>query len=217
MNNIELKEKRKKLGLTQDMLAKELGVDRRTVINYEKGEVIPESKVKLLDVIFKENVKPEAIPIRHYNEMSVMYVPLVNRYAYGGYQNGHEDPEYIESLPKIPWSDDIEHKGEYLCFEYKGESMFDGTPDSYLDGDILLCRKIRKDFWKSKLHINQWDFVIVHRENGIVVKRIIKHDVEKGILTLHSLNDYFEDYEVDLRDVDQILNVVDVKRNKNRR
>jgi len=52
MTPLELKENRKRIGLTQDGLAKELGVDRRTIINYEQGEVIPESKVKLLHIIF---------------------------------------------------------------------------------------------------------------------------------------------------------------------
>ena len=44
MNALEIKEKRKKLGLTQDELAKKLGVSLKTISNYEKGEVIPESK-----------------------------------------------------------------------------------------------------------------------------------------------------------------------------
>ena len=157
----------------------------------------------------------EAIAV-DFKEMTTMYVPLVNQYAYGGYMNGFGDLEYIDSLPKIPFSADQEHRGEYLCFEVKGDSMDDGTVDAILERDILLCRNIRKDYWKSKLHINKWDFVIVHREKGIVVKRIIKHDVELGLLTLHSLNEEYEDFEVHLKDVAQILNIVDIKRNRKR-
>ena len=48
---IDVKKIRKELGMTQLDLAKELGVDRRTIINYEKGETIPQSKVKLLHFI----------------------------------------------------------------------------------------------------------------------------------------------------------------------
>jgi len=99
----------------------------------------------------------------------------------------------------------------------KGDSMDDGSHESYLERDILLCRNVRKDFWKSKLHINKWDFVIVHKDNGICVKRIIKHDVEKGIITCHSLNDYYEDFDMDLRDVTKIFNIVDIQRKRNRR
>jgi len=51
MNALDLKTKRKEKKLTQDQLAELIGVDRRTIINYEKGEVIPDSKVKLIHFI----------------------------------------------------------------------------------------------------------------------------------------------------------------------
>lgn len=149
--------------------------------------------------------------------LSVMHVPLVNQYAYAGYMSGSGDMEYIETLPKIPFVLDKEYKGEYLCFEVKGDSMDDESHQSYLEGDILLCRNIRKEYWKSKLHINKWDFVIVHKEKGIVVKRILKHNVEEGIITLHSFNDYYCDYDVHLNDVDKIFNIVDLQRKRSRR
>jgi len=152
-----------------------------------------------------------------YIHENIMNVPLVNQYAYAGYMNGFNDPEFIEELPTIPFLVEKEHKGEYICFEVKGDSMDNGTHESYLERDILLCRNVRKDFWKSKLHIDKWDFVIVDKNNGICVKRIIKHDVEKGIITCHSLNDYYEDFDIDLRDVSKIFNIVDIQRKRYRR
>lgn len=151
------------------------------------------------------------------DSLSIMHVPLVNQYAYAGYMSGSGDTEFIETLPKIPFVLDKEYKGEYLCFEVKGDSMDDESHQSYLEGDILLCRNIRKEYWKSKLHINKWDFVIVHKERGIVVKRILKHDVDQGIITLHSFNDYYSDYDVHLNDVDKIFNIVDLQRKRSRR
>ncbi|OHT44469.1 LexA family transcriptional regulator [Flavobacterium tructae] len=148
---------------------------------------------------------------------NVMHVPLVNQYAYAGYMNGFNDPEFIEELPKIPFIVEKEHKGEYMCFEVKGDSMDNGTHESYLERDILLCRNVRRDFWKSKLHIDKWDFVIIDKNSGICVKRIIKHDVENGIITCHSLNDYYEDFDIDLRNVSKIFNIVDIQRKRNRR
>ena len=56
MNEINIKESRKKLGLTQDELAKQLGVSRRTIQNYEKGEVIPETKREILFKSLKINL-----------------------------------------------------------------------------------------------------------------------------------------------------------------
>lgn len=47
MNSLDIKKYRKENGLTQEALAMKLGVTKRTIINYEKGELIPDSKVKL--------------------------------------------------------------------------------------------------------------------------------------------------------------------------
>jgi DNA-binding XRE family transcriptional regulator len=217
MNADEIKEKRKMLKMTQDDLAKELGVDRRTVINYEKGEIIPESKVKLLDMVFKSKSEtmvrePEAVYVKNWTEMQVMHVPLVSYYAQAGYLSGFGDPDYLDSLPKIPFSADVEHKGDYLCFEVRGDSMDDGSSASILERDILLCRNVRKEYWRSKLHINKWRFVIVHRTEGILVKEIIKHDVASGVITIHSLNDMYDDQELHLKDVSQIFNIVEIRR-----
>ncbi len=48
MNALEIKKRRKELGLTQAGLAKKLGVSLKTVGNYEKGGEIPETKQALL-------------------------------------------------------------------------------------------------------------------------------------------------------------------------
>jgi len=48
MNELNIKELRKENGFSQEQLAKKLGVSRQTIVNYEKGEVIPESKKELL-------------------------------------------------------------------------------------------------------------------------------------------------------------------------
>lgn len=55
------------------------------------------------------------------------------------------------------------------------------------------------------------------KEHGILVKRIIEHNVETGVLTLHSLNDYYEDFTIHLNDVAKIFNIVDFRRKKSRR
>lgn len=145
----------------------------------------------------------------------VMMVPLVNQYAHAGYMAGYADVEYIETLPKIPWIVDHEYKGNYISFEVRGDSMDDGLKHSYEQGDILLCREIYPQYWKCKLHIKTWDaFVIVHQTEGIVVKQIIDHDVENGIITCHSFNPIYEDFQVNLREVAQIFNVVKQQKNK---
>lgn len=57
MNAIEIKEKRKKLGLTQKQLAELLGVSYQTVNGYENGKEIPSTKIQLLENILNPTVE----------------------------------------------------------------------------------------------------------------------------------------------------------------
>ena len=66
------------------------------------------------------------------------------------------------------------------------------------------------------LHFNRLDFVVVHRTEGILVKRIIDHNVEACEITIHSLNPEYPDRVLHLNDVAQILNVVEISRNRRR-
>lgn len=225
----QIKNARFSLDLTQEAFGELLGVKLRTVQSWENGERnIKEGTVILLQqILSKHNPthsvnEPQSlygIEVNHLDALqsSIMQVPLINQYAYAGYMNGFSDNEYIDSLPKIPFILDKEYKGEYLCFEVKGDSMECDTDESIPEGSILLCRNVKYEYWKSKLHINSWDFVIVHRDRGIVVKRILKHDVDNGILTLHSLNSFYKDYDVHLKDVQQIFNIVEVQQKRKRR
>jgi hypothetical protein len=159
-----------------------------------------------------QTTKNEAVPFEF---GSIMNVPLVNQYAYAGYLCGYSDPEYIGALPTIPFPVDREYKGQYICFEVKGDSMDDGSKYSFDQGDIVLCREISRDYWKTKLHIKQWNaFVIVHQTEGILIKQIIDHDVENGIITIHSLNPLYEDRQIHLSEVKMLFNVVKMQRNQ---
>jgi len=173
-------------------------------ILYEKGEPI----------ISKENVEVlEAVPL---NQNYIINVPLVNQYAQAGYLCGFQDAAYMATLPTIPFIIDHEAKGNYVAFEVRGDSMNDGTEESYLEGDRLLCREIQSHLWvTSKLHIRKWDFVIVHQE-GILVKRIIDHNVDNHTITIHSLNDMYPNKVIDLAEVKQIFNVIELQRPRRR-
>ena len=182
-------------------LARNLGVTKANVYYHMKQEVIADEfknrlsqagyaidklKVKPFDsmnmlaeppVYFdRANVHPVNL-----SEKAVMYVPLVNKYAYAGYLSGFGDAEYIQSLPTVPMISDREGRGTYMAFEVKGDSMDDGSRDSYEQGDIIICRQIAAHHWQSKLHIHKYDFVIVHRTEGILLKKIIQPRHYAGI------------------------------------
>ena len=171
-----------------------------------EGEMIKEVKSE----------KPQEIQAVPMNPNGIINVPLVNQYAYAGYLNGYQNETYMNTLPTIPFIVDHEAKGNYIAFEVKGDSMNDGTEESYLEGDRLLCREVPSYLWaENKLHIKKWDFVIVHEE-GIIVKRITNHDVENHKITVHSLNELYPDREIDLAEVKQIFNIVEMQRPRRR-
>ena len=230
MDALEIKLARKTLNMSQTEFGEMLGAKLRTVQSWESGErnmptvtsILLKQKLdthkNTLSVV-NENKEVYNIEVKHLDgySSSIMKVPLVNQYAYAGYLNGFSDNEYLDNLPTVPFVLDKEYRGQYLAFEVKGDSMECETDESIPEGSILLCRNVKPEYWKSKLHINKWDFVIVHKEMGIVVKRIIHHDVEKGIITLHSFNSFYNDYDVHLKDVQQIFNIVEVQTKRKRR
>ena len=139
-----------------------------------------------------------------------VYVPLVPIRAKAGYLVGFGDATYIETLPTVPVITDRTFHGKYRCFEIEGDSMDDGSRSAICDRDIILGREVGRQLWTSKLHYSDWLFVIVHQE-GILIKKIVNHDVEKGIITCHSLNPlYGEDFDVLLDDVSELYNVIKI-------
>ena len=152
------------------------------------------------------DVQSNATPLENTRRVGVR---LVSQYAYAGYLSGYSDEEYLDTLPMIDFTPDREMTGNYLAFEVRGDSMDDGTKDSYVEGEIVICREVEPDYWRdSRLFINKRDFVIVHKE-GILIKRITEHDVEKHIITIHSLNPMYKDRQINLKDVLQIYSIVE--------
>jgi transcriptional regulator with XRE-family HTH domain len=224
VNSETLRKIRDDRGMSQKDFAEYLGISPRSLQNYEAGSAIPAAKKMLIASKIDANYvnsaqeqlakEPDAVWV-DFNKF--MMVPVVGHRAQAGFLSGWGDPEYLEELPKIPFEVDKEYKGRYVCFEVAGESMDNGTVESILENDVLLCREIQRHHWQNKLHINSWDFVVVHKSEGILVKRIIKHDTDKGELVLHSLNPYYDDQTVYMDDLIAIFNVVDIKRSGRRR
>ena len=153
--------------------------------------------------------------LRSYSER-VIYVPLVSQYAHGGYLSGFADEEYLRQLPVIPFIIEQDARGRYIAFEVRGDSMDDGTRQSYAQDDIVLCREVEMDMYRdAQMNFKHTDFVIVHND-GIIIKRIIDHDVLNHKITVHSFNPIFDDMVIDLADIKQIFSVI-LKQQKCRR
>lgn len=217
----------KSMGLTGYRMGKKSSViTKQKISNIEKG--ITEASTEILHDFFRiyKEVNPsyiltgdgEMLRKSHLDEkeesnalpsiVEFMEFPLVRQCAYAGYLSGYADNDYVESLPTATFVVDHIPHGNYISFDIKGDSMDDGSDEAYKEGDRVLCREIQMHLWAdSKLHFKDWDFVIVHKD-GILIKRIVDHNVEEKKITIHSLNPAYPDRDLDLCDVRQILNVV---------
>ncbi len=133
-------------------------------------------------------------------------VKLVTLTARAGYSESYYADEYLDKMPSVLIESDAEYHGKYLAFEVDGDSM---EPE-YHTGDIVICREVKRDLWRYKLHYNDWDFVIAHGTKGIMLKQIIAHDTETGEIVCHSLNpDGHPDFILNLGEVAYLYNVVE--------
>ena len=205
MNGLEIKKNRKKLGLTQLELAKLIGVSKNTVLNYEKGSVIPESKIAILGKILNDSDAKSNINSSNATQIhpEFIYVPLVSEFAQAGYLGGYGDVEYIETLPKIGFVINPQDRGNFLCFEVRGDSMDNDSRESLIEKDIVLGREIISDLWSSKLP--SATYIVVHKTEGIIIKKLKSHDSKSGVIILESLNSFYEDLEINLKNIAQLF------------
>lgn len=163
-----------------------------TIINYIKSKTSGISDVSnVTEKVYKNHIPVKLVPIK----------------ARAGWTDEYYADAYLESMPIILMESDKAYRGNYLAFEVDGDSM---EPD-YHTGDIVICREVKRDLWRYKLHIDQYDFVIAHSKNGIFIKEITNHNIETGDITCHSLNDENKDFVINLNEVAHLYNIVEVR------
>lgn len=218
--NAYLKTAFEKLNKKQSEIIKDLGVSQAYVSALMNGKkrVGKEMAKKISQlygfdegsILTGEAPKQNNIPqgeLKPKEYSTSIKVRLVSNKAKAGWSEGYYNEEYLEELPFVMIDSDENYKGKYLAFEVEGDSM---EPD-YLECDIVICREIQRHLWSSKLHFRDWDFVIAHSTNGIMLKEITAHNVETGDITCHSLNPKYEDFVLNLHQVAHLYNVVEVR------
>lgn len=118
-----------------------------------------------------------------------MVVKLVPFAAYGKFANECDtlEPEKEDWEEESFETDKIVH-GKYFAFEVKGESMDDGTRNSFEEGDRILVRELDRLHWKNGLRFNDHPYWVVVFDSSVLIKQIVAQDLEKGTITFHSLN-----------------------------
>jgi len=124
---------------------------------------------------------PKAIAVDTSNRELVTLVPVK---AAAGYLNGYGDPEFIGTLPTldIPGLSGHSHR----AFEIRGNSML----PNHHSGSIQICR------WVESINDirDRRVYVVVTKQEGIVLKRVLNRIKQDGKLILISDNDNKRDY-----------------------
>lgn len=136
------------------------------------------------------------------NRDSTPSAPLISQRTYSGYLAGYGDENYLNSLKRIPYPAGKDTEGNIIAVEVAGDSM----EDVYKDGDIVIAREIYPTE-NATLPYHKYDFVIVHKE-GILIKRVIKHDTRRGTLTIHSMNGRYGDAEISMSEVLKVFIII---------
>lgn len=221
MSKKTLREILKERSISQQVVADALGINITNIRRYDDlskrswDEIVTIAKVIGVDIseLIGLNISiPTANETEPVTDPITKRVPLVNQYAYAGYLAGYKDQKYIDQLPIIPFDSEDDPNFRYMAFEMKGNSMDDGSRYSYIDGDKLFCQEIPLRMWDtSKLHTMNWNFVIVYKE-GIIVRKIIDHDIQNRTIVVHPLNPFINDELINLIDVYQIFHVLEYLR-----
>jgi transcriptional regulator with XRE-family HTH domain len=217
MKGVDVKERIKTAGYTLKQVADRMGVSPQALQNILKAEDI---KVGVLQNIaeainksvyfFFEDMLDETKSASKPEPLNHTIAPLITQYAYGGYMSGFGDAGYMEAQPLYVASKKYSG-GNYVAFEVRGDSMDDNTRRAICSGDVVLGRELYKEYWTSKLHIPRV-FIIVHKTEGICIKEVTAHKVKEGIITCHSFNPDYDDFEVNLKEVMQLFYLKEIKR-----
>ena len=143
----------------------------------------------------------------------IMEVPVVPIAALGSPED--EFTKYINDYDNDTVNIVVDgvHHGKYVAFRVEGDSMDDGTRNSFERGDIVVVRELARDKWLPKLHIKTWPYWVIAFGNNVRIKEIIAQDETTGTITCHSLNPSpeYTDFTLSLDDIHRLFNVIKKK------
>ena len=210
---------RKQKGLTQDELAKNIGIKRAVIGSYEENRASPKlSVLKDLAVFFDvsmdelaseklwetpgsskntrvqgEGLRVLSTTVDPDNNELITTVPIQ---ASAGYQAGYSDPEYIEELPhfSLPLIE-LNQQKSYRIFQIKGDSMLPIQSGSYIICEYQLN-------WDDIQDGNT--YIVISKDEGIVYKRLYNKIRQSEEIILKSDNKEYHDYTLNVDEIHEI-------------
>lgn len=190
---------------SQEKLAEILQIKKPILGSYESGRAEPKYADLILlanffevevDELLKEDLakripglsnKPKlrilATTVNGDNEENIEMVPVK---ALAGYTTSYDDLEFIKELPtfQVPF---LTKDRKYRVFPIKGDSMLPLQSGSLVFAEYVEDWKDIKDGTIC---------IVVTREDGVVLKKVINHLQEKNVLILKSTNKLYDPYPI---------------------
>lgn len=201
--------------LTQEQFSIELDISKSRVGSYEEGRSEPPIDILIrlsdffkipIDALVKNDLtlgqedafidignQRVLFPMR-VDENNNDVIEVVTQEASAGYLQGYSDTEFIANLPIM--SLNFLPTGKHRAFPIKGDSMHPWVKD----GDVVIG-----EYLESAQQVkNNWCYIILTKEDGLVYKRVFTNKFDQGYLTLSSDNKIYQPYLLHLSDVLEI-------------
>ena len=158
----------------------------------------------------KPHKAPKEVEVVPAGSRIVQRLPIIPIEAQAGIGKGFlydkdlsQDPEEVyNEFDSMEVVLEREVSDRYKLFRVTGDSMTDGSMNSICAGDVILCREVYPEDWSYGLINTKYPYVvIVIEEEGVLIKQLVKHNKQRGTISLHSLNSKYEDFTKDLSNV----------------
>lgn len=225
--NTNLRLLRKRKGLTQEDLAREIRTTRSTVNNYENG-IAPSlenlllmadffgismdtllrtdmSKLSAFQLLQLERGHDSYVRGTHLRVLATTVdsdnrenIELVSHKAKAGYTAGYNDPEFISGLPTFQLPF-LTRERKYRMFQLDGDSMLPIPDKAWVVGEFLQNWNEIRDGHA---------YIFLTRDDGIVFKVAYNQIRKKKNLLLRSLNPIYSPYEIDAQNILEVWRFV---------
>lgn len=220
-------------GITPYRVGVETKVSKQSVMNYLSGKNTPTGNALkelseylgvTIDYLIDERVNNVTqSDNRHGNSFIelpngqfLMIMPVVGVEVQAGFLDRYTDVDYLTDMPKHSIIVNEVHRGNYVAFVTRGESMDNGLSNAFQPGDIVSTRELQKIHWKDKIRFNDFPYWVIYttQSKQPLLKQIIDHDVDNCKITCHSLNEApeYSDFELSMNDIKALFYVIDVSR-----
>jgi phage repressor protein C with HTH and peptisase S24 domain len=188
-------------GVINKVLKQETGVSVDTILRIiDKFKLnanwllTGQGEMYLADAQPRSEVKVLTTTVDAENNEKIVLVP---EKAEAGYLKSFENEglmvDFLKKLPVISLPGSEYHNASFRAFEVSGHSM----EPTFYPRDIVVCRYIESANYIRNKEI----YIIVTRNEGIIIKRVVKKD---SMLELHSDNEEYDPYTIDLQEIVEI-------------